>query len=284
MGRGMERLRRDLGSLPRETAVALVVAIILGAVGAPIIAFVLHEEIPVWVLVLGISVAGAVGVVRGASGERKVDSESKLGELERQVATLGAYEIYAAHVEDALHDLRRVLAGELPSFSLRDFVETGIFEPAHVLLQRDHVGAPRGDVRFSILHPTDDGEQFVMANDRGLFPAHGHRPESREQFRLPVKGSFAGVALHSQKVQTSSHLSVDERFSPHPQAQKGREYESIISVPLHFAGTVDGVLNVIATRQNAFSAVDRTYITLLAAVIDVARTLNTGGDPSDAPN
>jgi hypothetical protein len=31
-------------------------------------------------------------------------------------------------------------------------------------------------------------------------------------------------------------------------------------------------LNVIAARQDAFSAVDRTYITLLASVIDVARS------------
>lgn len=47
----------------------------------------------------------------------------------------------------------------------------------------------------------------------------------------------------------------------------------MVSVPLYRGGVVDGVLNVLATSQNAFSAVDRTYITLLAAVIDVARTV-----------
>jgi transcriptional regulator with GAF, ATPase, and Fis domain len=83
-------------------------------------------------------------------------------------------------------------------------------------------------------------------------------------------------------VQASGHLSADDRFAPHPLAQKGREYESIVSVPLHYAGAVDGVLNVIATRQDAFSTVDRTYITLLAAVIDVARTLDPEEDPDDA--
>ncbi len=282
MGRGVKRLRREVGTLPKETVVALLVAIIVGIIGPPIFALTLHDDVPVWVLVLAIGLAGALGIVRGASGDRAGDTADELTALEKQVATLGAYDTYAAHVEDALRDLRRVLAGELPSFSLRDFVETGIFEPAHILLQRDHAGAPRGDVRFSILHPTDDEEEFVMANERGLFPAHGHRPESREHFKLPVKGSFAGVALHSGRVQASGHLSADERFAPHPQAQKGREYESIISVPLYFSGTVDGVLNVIATRQDAFSSVDRTYITLLAAVIDVARTLDRGKDPNDA--
>jgi hypothetical protein len=80
--------------------------------------------------------------------------------------------------------------------------------------------------------------------------------------------------LHSGKVQSSNHLSSDERYAPHPRAQSGREYESMVSVPLWHAGAIDGVLNVIATRQDAFSAVDRTYITLLASVIDVARTLD----------
>jgi hypothetical protein len=55
----------------------------------------------------------------------------------------------------------------------------------------------------------------------------------------------------------------------------------MISIPLWKAGATDGVLNVIATREDAFSAVDRTYMTLLASVIDVARTV-AGQHPSDA--
>jgi hypothetical protein len=166
MGRGIGRLRRELGSLPRETTVALLVAIVVGVIGPPIFAFTLDDSVPIWGLVLAIGLAGALGIVRGASGDREVDTTGELEALKKQVATLGAYDTYAAHVEDALRDLRLVLAGELPSFSLRDFVETGIFEPAHILLQRDYAGAPRGDVRFSILHPTDDGEDFVSRSFR----------------------------------------------------------------------------------------------------------------------
>ena len=276
MGRGTERLRRELGSWPRDIVVTLVVTIVVTVIGPVVIGITLDDKVPVWVAVLAGGIGICLGIVRGASGERRPDpdaAEGKLKDLEQRVATLGAYDTYTVHVRDALADVRRVLAHELPSFSLKDFVETGIFEPAHVLLQRDHAGASRGDVRFSVLHPSENGDDFVMAQGDELFPAHGHRAESREKFRLPIKGSFAGVAFHSEKVQVSNHLSADDRYTRHPRAQSGREYESMVSVPLWRAGEVDGVLNVIATRQDAFSAVDRTYITLLASVIDVARTI-----------
>ena len=155
--------------------------------------------------------------------------------------------------------------------SARDFIEVGIFEPAHRLLRRDHLGADRGDLRFSIL--VADGEDFVMADDSGLLPAHGHRSESRQKFRLPIKDSFAGVAFNSGRVQSSNDLHTDQRFMPHPKASSSREYQSMVSVPLWRAGEVDGVLNVLAVRKDAFSPVDRTCITLLASVIDVARSL-----------
>jgi GAF domain-containing protein len=121
------------------------------------------------------------------------------------------------------------------------------------------------------------GDDFVMANEHGLLPARGHRPESRQEFRLPIKDSFAGVAFNTGRVQSSNDLSNDERFKPHPKADSGREYQSMVSVPLWGSGEVDGVLNVLATRKNAFSPVDRTYITLLASVIDLAEHLR----PSD---
>jgi GAF domain len=276
MWKGIKRLRRELGSWPREIVVTLLVALVVTVIGPVVISITLDHGVPVWAAVLAGGSGICVGIVFGASGERQVDpddTEDKLKELEQKTATLGAYDTYAVHVRDALADVRRELAGELPNFSLREFIETGIFEPAHVLLQQDHTGALRGDVRFSILHPSQDGsEVFLMAENGELFPAHGHRAESRERFRLPIKGSFAGVALQLGKVQASNHLSADDRYARHPKADAGRDYESMVSVPLWRAGEIDGVLNVIATRQDAFSAVDRTYITLLASVIDVARS------------
>jgi hypothetical protein len=266
--------------------VTLVVAVVVTVIAPVAIAFTLDDTVPVWVAFLAVGIGICLGIVRGASGERAADpegAEGKLKDLEREVATLGAYDTYTVHVRDALGDVRRELANELPNFSLREFIETGIFEPAHVLLQRDHAGAPRGDVRFSILHPSGDGSGvFLMADEGELFPAHGHRAESREKFRLPIKGSFAGMALHSGKVQASNHLSGDDRYTRHPKADASRKYESMVSVPLWREGDIDGVLNVIATRQDAFSAVDRTYITLLASVIDVARIRPTADHPQDA--
>lgn len=126
-------------------------------------------------------------------------------------------------------------------------------------------------MRFSILRP--EGDDFVMADGDDLFPARGHHPESRQRFRLPIKGSFAGGALDHARVQWSNDLETDTRFSLHPKASPDRAYDSIVSVPLWRAGEITGVLNVIASRKNAFSAVDRTYITLLASVIDVAESL-----------
>jgi transcriptional regulator with GAF, ATPase, and Fis domain len=77
-----------------------------------------------------------------------------------------------------------------------------------------------------------------------------------------------------RRVQSSNDLGADQRFTPHPKAGSGREYQSMVSVPLWRGGEVDGVLNVLAVRKGAFSPVDRTYITLLASVIDVARSLD----------
>ena len=121
---------------------------------------------------------------------------------------------------------------------------------------------------------TDVLDDFVMADDSGLQPAHGHRPESRQEFRLPIKDAFAGVAYNTGRVQSSNELSSDDRFKRHPKASPDRAYESMVSVPLLRRGEVDGVLNVLAARRDAFSPVDRTYITLLASVIDVARSLD----------
>lgn len=270
--RGASRLRREVGKVPREISIAVIAA----AAAAPLAAWLVDDRIRVWVAVVIAVTAFCLGVVRGGSHERSAeggDARAQLEDLEQQVGRLSQYDTYTVHVRDALADLRRVLDGELPSFSLKDFVETGIFEPAHLLLQRDYAGGERGHVRFSILHPSDDGQHFVMSHEGVLFPAHGHRAESREHFRLEIKGSFAGFALHTGKVQSSNRLSADERYEKHPHADPERGYESIVSVPLWSAGAVDGVLNVIATREDAFSAVDRTYITLLASVIDVARAV-----------
>ncbi len=278
--KGVSRLSAIVGPLPRELGIAVVVTVVAALVVPLLLALLTKHTAPLWVVVLAALGALFVGLVVGAALGGADDGEglkSKIRELESRAGELGAYETYAEHVRDALGDLRKVIAKELPSFSTRDFIETGIFEPAHKLLQRDHRDAARGDVRFSILRSS--GDDFVMADSTGLLPALGHRMERRERFRLPIKGSFAGVALDHGRVQWSNDLSEDQRFTRHPKAEDDRQYESIVSVPLWRAGEIDGVLNVLAVRKDAFSPVDRTYITLLASVIDVVRSLEP---PSDA--
>jgi hypothetical protein len=266
MGKGVARLGQIVGRWPKEVVIALAVTVVATILAPIVIALVVSDHVPVWVAVLAGGLGLIGGIIAGAYGE----------------GTRSFPDTYALHVRDALADLRRVFAAELEHFSLRDFIETGIFEPAHLLLQRNPAGDSRGDIRFSVLHPDASGKDFVMADESGLFPAHGHRAESRDRFSLPIQGSFAGIAYQSGKVQASNHRSADDRFSRHPRSASDREYESMVSVPLWKGGEIDGVLNVIATHEKAFSTEDRIYITLLASVIDVARTVTKPPPPPDA--
>jgi hypothetical protein len=257
---GVTRLRATVGSLSRALAVAVAVTVAATIAAPPIVALLTTDKLRDWIVALIASTTFVGGVTLGIALGAADDGEqldSKIRELESRTGELGAYGAYAEHLRDALADLRRVVAHELPSFSTRDFIETGIFEPAHTLLLRDHLDQERGDVRFSILRTKDD--EFVMTDGENLLPARGHHAESRQMFRLPIRGSFAGLALDLARVQWSNDLETDTRFNPHPKASPDRQYRSIMSVPLWQSGTITGVLNVIATRKDAFSSVDRSY-------------------------
>lgn len=122
-----------------------------------------------------------------------------------------------------------------------------------------------------------------MAGEGGLHPALGHSLEGRQQFRIPVVESFSLHAYQYGKIFASGKLSEDDRFAPHQQAT--RPYESIVSMPLWKWAEVDGVLNVVATKPDAFNPVDRSYLALLGPIIDVARAayaFDYEDDPEDA--
>jgi putative methionine-R-sulfoxide reductase with GAF domain len=210
-----------------------------------------RNEVPLWLaaLLAGLSLAAGILLARWT-----------------HAAIPQAHELYAEHLRDALADLRRLVAGEMPDFSLRDYIENGLFQPAH--------GRDRGEVRFSVLHPSDaDPDVFVMSDeDVGLYPALGHSMEGRHAFSIRIDDSFSGLAFRTGKTQVSNDLTSDDRWKPHVRARPGREYEAMVSVPLVIGGNVDGVLNVLAVRPAAFEPVDQTYITLLASIIDVARS------------
>lgn len=216
-----------------------------------------------------------MGLLLGRAASGASELASQVHSLEARTDELAGYEVYAEHLRDALETLRQLLDLQLPSFSLADYIEKGIFEPAQRLLAR---GGDRGDIRFSVLH--EHGGEFVMSDPSTgePFPALGHSLEGRQKFRLPVRDSFAGVAFRTGEVQRSGDVRADPRFVSHPRARPDRSYASLVSIPLHDRGEVDGVLNVIATSPDAFGNVERTYLTLLAAVIDVARAASPQQD------
>ena len=216
-------------------------------------------DVPIWIA----AIAGGVALIAGLWIGRRVS-----------LLAPQSFELYAEHLRDALTDLRRLAAGELANFSLRDYAEAGIFQPAHRLLTTR--GRKRGDVRFSVLHrDPDEPDTFTMSRSDDMYPAFGHSMEARQEFRMKIDESFAGIAFRTGRPQVSNDLKQDDRWKPHPKARRGREYESIIAVPLISGGSVDGVLNVIAERPGSFERVDQTYITLLASLIDVARVPRT---------
>lgn len=156
------------------------------------------DTIKLWLAAVLAGAMLTLGLVIGARKGRQVQVlRREISGLEARTEELGGYTVYAEHLRDALADLRRFLDGELPGFSLRDFVENGLFEPAQRLLARGHSGS---EIRFSVLHP--DGEDLVMRRDDELFPALGHSLEGREKFgcesttAFPDSRSANGKCLH----------------------------------------------------------------------------------------
>ena len=221
-----------LKGLPGQVGYFVAVPLVL--VGLAILAgFVVHSHVPVWALLAAL----AVGLVAGAGLVHILSQEDRsaldeLAELQKEAAELQPYPTYANHLRDALDLLRKVAMGELPSFSLRDFVEAGVFQPAHVLLTK---GATRGDVRFSILHV--DGDKFYMSKGGELLPALGHRPQSRgrrsacrsrarsRSSRMSeTKSSGRGISLMtigSSGTITQRLVESTSRWCPYPSWYKG---------------------------------------------------------------
>jgi GAF domain-containing protein len=267
---------------------AVVVGLALG-IAIPLVMSALSEAevfeaLPplVWLAIAGVAGVFLIGVLTGRSSgrrlarreaerrierladearesiEREVESvrrdEQRLREEREQVA-----EKYAEHVSDALRTLEQVIAGRISSVKVGDFIQEGLFEPAHAILAQP---GTRGELRFSVLEP--DGNEFRMS------VAHGHAMESRRRFRLEITGSFAGLALQSGDVKWSNDLPNDSRYQPHPRARPGREYRSMVCVPLEHGAGIFAVLVVIATERDAFSSADRIYLRTLGSIIEVA--------------
>lgn len=204
-------------------------------------------------------------IVGGLLRPKRSELQEQINAVEARTAEVETYDVYAEHIGEVLADLRKVLDGVVAPMSFYDLIEKGVFEPAHRLLTRD---GGRGDVRFSMLVPVDG--DFVMMLEGELLPALGHSIEGRSRFRMPIDESFAGLAFRSGEAIGSGDVENDQRFKPHPRAS--RPYSSIYAVPLRSGDEIEWVLCLVATEKDAFDAIDRTYIRLLASVIEVSRS------------
>lgn len=207
----------------------------------------LNTKVPLWLVAL-------------AAGLAIIATMLLTGRANAGKARLYAY--YAEHLRECLETFQKVLAGAIPGVNVADYIERGVLGPARQWLARRR----DEDVRLSIIVPA--GESFKM-----LFEA-GHSLEARENFHLPLEGSFAGRAFVSGKTEWSNDVEKDSRWSRHPQARAHRRYGSLVSTPVRSGAETVGVLNVLSTRTKAFRPADLAYIELLAGLVNVVWSLD----------
>jgi GAF domain-containing protein len=216
--------------------------------------------LPVWLAAVLLALVLVGGVALGARlGRRNASPEDYAVEVLAQYLEdeAGLERYPAAHLSEVLATLRLGFSGHL-DVTYGDLIGLGVLQPARDLLSAGD------DVRLSVLTPDETEKQFRMA-----FSA-GHALASMQQFSLNIAGSFAGLAYARAELEWSNDVDDDPRFEAHPLARPGREYASIASMPIMVGTEVHAVLNVISTRQNAFSSVDLIYISLLGSVLSLA--------------
>jgi len=252
-----------LTGLPGRVVEGLIVAGLL-ALGGILLGF-LDAPVPLWAM---LSLAVAVAVVTTALGQHRAQRAAKQSRY------------YAEHVREALESLQKGWVGELPELTLGMWIERGIMGPARTWLTRRR----NEEIRMAVLEPgSEDPSEFVMTLESG------HSVEARQRFRLPITGSFSGLALSSGETQWTNDVDKDPRWNPHPRARPSRSYASLVSVPIKKAdGTAVGVFNVISTSKRAFSGADLAYIELLGALVNLARSMalehrSPGGGTDAAP-
>lgn len=259
-------MRKWLQRLPEKVADAIVVpaaVLALTALAALVLGW-LDEEVPAWAPLATAALAAALTLLwaRRASPE-----DSAL--IDALLVQVDLHEYYADHLYEVLETFQRAVTGTIPGVGPGEFIERGVLEPARSYLTQ----APGEDVRLSAQVPK--GQDFVMRF------AAGHSLEARHDFRLPIAGSFGGHAFQSNQIQWTGDVERDPRWSKHLKAQGGREYASLVSVPLSVRDQVVGVLNVVSTYKQAFSEADRTYVELLGSILSLAWGLAEGVDEDD---
>jgi hypothetical protein len=229
--------------------------------------------LPTWLVAVIVGVVVAVVAIQGLRlRERRGDVEGILAAavgIEQVRAWTAAY---AEHLTEILYAFQRVLGGQIPGVTTREWVEDGILQPARDLLRARQTE----DVRLSILAPNEAGDEFVMEF------AAGHTLDSKRNFRLPIAFSFSGGAYKDNLILWSGDLASDERYTRHPKATPDRDYNSMICVPIRKGEQPVAVFNTIFTASNAFDEADLIYVRLLGAVIELVWQLAGGPGGEEA--
>lgn len=237
-------MKRWLTSLPAKIAE--------GLLGAALFTYVvqegvLGESIKVWIALLGFLICGGSAFFVGTS----------------RAGRENLYPYYAEHVREALNTLQRIAAGQVTGVTTEEFVERGILAPACYWLTR------LGDesVRMTVIRPKEPDQQEFE-----LLWEFGHSVEARHGFSLDVAGSFAGVAFTRGETQWTNDVAKDPRWAKHPKARPGREYGSLVAVPIRMGDDVVAAFNAISKHNKAFSPADLNYLELLGALISMIYT------------
>jgi GAF domain-containing protein len=242
-------------------------------------------SVPLWVLLLavGIPLCMAIAQTIRRYRNRTEVAEAFADEMNQAFRRMIAMQdelqrtqniaYYANHLYEILSTLRRAMSGTIPDVRRDDFIEHGVLQPARDLVRQE----PGEDVRISILYPNATGREWEMRY------AAGHSLESRQAFSLPIDTSFSKYAYESGELVWSNNLSQDTRFMRHPQARPGREYESMVSVPIRRAEQTVAVMNVISSSADAFTEEDLTYTKLIGAVVEIVLALPTAAATFSQP-
>jgi GAF domain-containing protein len=216
-------------------------------------------SLPAWALACFVAVPLVAALLLLRARPRKETVE----DLEGQMSLINAY---AEHLNDVLLTFQKIFTGALAESTPNELVDVGILQPARdFLMQREGE-----DVRLSVLVP--EGSDFKM------WFAAGHSLESKHKYSLPISDSFSRLAYETGDIYWSDDVDKDPRFKPHPLARKGREWKSIISVPITCADKIVAVLNVVSTFEDAFPEVDFIYVQLLGSLLGVVWSLVEGGE------
>lgn len=227
--------------------------------------------VPTWAVAVAAGVVLAIIAIQGLRLRERSGDVVGMTNLAIDIEGMRAMtEAYAEHLTQILYSCQRVLGGEIPGVTVKEWIEDGILEPARDLIRTRQTE----DVRLSILVP--DGTDFIMAF------AAGHTLDSKTNFRLPIEASFSKWAYLNSLIVWSGDLASDERFIRHPKSTPERGYGSMICVPIRRSDDVVAVFNTIFAAENAFDEADLLYVRLIGAVIELIWQLTGGpGEPDD---